>query len=65
MKTKVQEYIKAINDFDGKYGGVMFDLIDLLANDKNKYGYDDCDDAQCDDEGCRLHKAFNLYLKNK
>lgn len=54
------------NEFTDKYGHKAYnDLIDLLTNNCDKYRYDACgNDDQCDDEGCMLYKAFNVYLKS-
>ena len=42
---------------------VLEELFDILNNKDNKYRYNECDDDLCDDESCRLNKAFKMYLK--
>ncbi len=47
-----------IEKFIEKYGKEKLDkIITILLDDYN------CDDPQCDDEGCVLNKAFLKYLK--
>ena len=49
-----------MEEFTEKYGAeVLVELFDTL----NYFGYNSCDDDLCDDEGCRLSKAFKAYLK--
>ncbi len=55
-----------MNEFVEKHGTeILEELFDILNNKDNKYRYDDCDDYLCDDEGCKLNKAFKMYLKYK
>ena len=42
---------------------VLEELFDTLNNKDDKYRYNECDDDLCDDESCRLNKAFKMYLK--
>lgn len=55
---------KLINKFIENHGTeILEELFEVLNNKDNKYRYDSCDDDLCDDEGCRLNKAFKMYLK--
>ena len=38
-------------------------LLNKPTNKDDKYRYNECDDDLCDDESCRLNKAFKMYLK--
>tara|TARA_R110000787_G_scaffold284002_1_gene397310 strand:- start:216 stop:383 length:168 start_codon:yes stop_codon:yes gene_type:complete len=53
-----------MNQFLDKYGSeILEELFGVLNNTDNKYRYDDCDDELCDDEECKLNKAFKMFLK--
>ena len=53
-----------MEDFIEKHGTeILEELFEILNNKDNKYRYESCDDDLCDDEGCRLNKAFKMYLK--
>ncbi len=53
-----------MEEFIEKYGVEAFnDLMDILINRDDKYHYNTCNDDLCDDEGCRLFKAFKMYMK--
>jgi len=53
-----------MDGFIEKYGiEILEEVLDVLSNKDDKYGYNSCDDDLCDDEGCRLNKSFEMYLK--
>lgn len=53
----MEEEIQKLID---KYGDVVIHrMFSTMLDDS----YDDCEDDQCDDEGCRLRKATKNYLK--
>lgn len=54
---KMKDQIKKL---EVKHGGkIIMEVISILLDDS----YATCDDDQCDDEGCILHKAFKKYLE--
>ena len=54
--TKIPE----VMEFKLKYSeDVLNEVLGILMDSD----YDSCDDNQCDDEGCRLRKAFKQYMK--
>ena len=53
-----------MDEFIEQYGIEIFEeLFDILNNKDDEFRYNECDDELCDDEGCRLNKAFKMYLK--
>ncbi len=50
-----------VKQFKEKHGEEFLEetIKVLLGDFKNS----DCDDIQCDDEGCNLHKSFLKYKK--
>ena len=53
-----------MDEFIEKYGTeILEEVFEILNNKDDKFRYNQCDDELCDDEGCKLYKAFKYYLK--